>query len=89
MMKEKIGRQYVRQSSASAARVCLSPDCEAAPDKMTLQRVVTNAPGVAVFAFGDGFKSGPASANHLVAFTNKTQRAAHMVASWASYQSFC
>jgi hypothetical protein len=57
MMKEKIGRQYMRQSSASAERVCLSPNSESALERMTLQRVVTNAPRAVVFSFAVDFKA--------------------------------
>src|SRR6266403_1436400 len=46
----------MRQSSASAKRICLSPPSESAPERTTLQRVVTNAPRVVVFSSAAEFK---------------------------------
>jgi hypothetical protein len=80
-MKEKIGRQYMRQSSASADRVCLSPNSESALERMTLQRVVTNTRRDGVFSFGVDFKSGPAPAKQLGGIQYKTQRSPLLVAS--------
>src|SRR5215468_9188200 len=45
----------MRQSSVSATRICRSPPSEFAPERITLQQVVANAPRGIVFSFAGEF----------------------------------
>src|SRR6266567_1017803 len=57
----------MRQSSASAARVSFPAPLESAPERMRLQRVVANAPGLGVPSFAAAeFKDGDSSQVRLV-----------------------